>query len=425
MLSNNIREYVPYVKLKTEVDITKLSYTLSIFDTVNQKYKNSDYNVKYLFKKSGSNFRTAMITLKNNRSRVEVLKDYVLIFNLYRSDNSGNWHHVIKNYYVNNMIEEFEKSVVENVKLDIIKYSEKNDATKVVQPKNPNTVVVNISTTPIFVSVEHPPGSKKDPFTKEAVEASLFSRLKEPYPDQRFTYLCGPAAFFYCVLNSNKEIYKKIVKALWEKGEVLIGRLSIKPDLKGARLVHNFYDDKEVARISAVDWITMGSLRDSSNSVTKYNQAEAVGWISDKLNGLTAFTMPDEIKNWFSSIGYSVPLYQSFIRQKVPRNVDWLDVLRSLSSYPSQDYYYVLLTVGAITQGGSDLPSVAIGPSHYIVINSDLKTDTGVVNKLTSDDTIVNATCFNWGKQDRIKSVSLKTLSRFIWAIIVVKRELK
>jgi hypothetical protein len=69
MLNNNIKEYFPYVKLKTEVDITKLSYTLSIFDTVNQKYKNSDYNTKYLFKKSGSNFRTEMITLKNVREK--------------------------------------------------------------------------------------------------------------------------------------------------------------------------------------------------------------------------------------------------------------------------------------------------------------------------------------------------------------------
>ncbi|MBI0032268.1 hypothetical protein H3S75_13615 [Gilliamella sp. B14384G15] len=52
-----------------------------------------------------------------------------------------------------------------------------------------------------FEVKEHPAGDPHDPFSKEEVEKGLLLRLaRMDYPDQDQAMLCGPAAFFYCLL---------------------------------------------------------------------------------------------------------------------------------------------------------------------------------------------------------------------------------
>lgn len=414
-------EYRIYVKIRSNVDISKLKYSLKLYNHDSQKIINQggfsiDYNKKYSFIKSGSNYRTDFLKLIYNVkvAPLEVIRDLVIIFNIYRIENNKEYN-VIKDYYVNNLVEDFEKKNYQDVKLDIVDYMEKNDPTKVVNPQNNNTVKLLITSKSIFICKEHPPNTAKDPFTKNSVEASLSSRLKERYPDQKSTNLCGPAAFFYCVLNSDKGVYKKIVKFLWEKGEVSHNRLLIKPKVDGARLVTNYYDEKGNSNISPVDWITMASLRDSQNGVSEYNSATG---------STSAITTPDELKNWLTQIGFSIPEYHSFFRQKVPRSVDWLNVLRNLYKYPSKDFYYVFLTNSALAVQGGDIPWTPTIPSHYIVLDSALTTKNGIVNSATGESEIISASCFNWGKQDHLKPVTLKILSRFLWAVIIVNRSL-
>lgn len=419
-------EYRPYVKINTNTDISKLKYQLTILSvSLNKKINvssnkvkfNIDANKKYNFIKSGSNYRTDFVKLFYSQKvpPTETLRDLVIIFDLFRVTSDGKEHHIIKRYVVNNTIEEFELSNYQNVKLDVINYLEKKDPTQPIDPKNSNTVKLPITTKRIFTCKEHPPNTDLDPFSKEAVEASLFARIKEPYPDQRTTNLCGPAAFFFCVLGTNTNVYKKIVKGLWEKGEVTHNRLTIKPRLDGARVVSDFYNKDGNTRISSVDWITMASLRDSSNSNLRYDSASG---------STSAITTPDEIKDWFNKIGFSIPYYQSIWRQKVIRSVDWKNILKELYKYPSKDYYYVFLTNSEVTEQGEPLPNKSWGPSHYIVLNSALSTKSGIVNSKTGNDEIVSASCFNWGEIDKLKPISLKRLSDFLWAVLIVKREL-
>ena len=83
------------------------------------------------------------------------------------------------------------------------------------------------------------------------------------------------------------DIYAKIVKELWVKGEVKVNNLNIKPSLDGARKVNGFYKENKGVnnkitlnpRISPVDWITMGSLRDSENSVFKDEKPAEAGFL--------------------------------------------------------------------------------------------------------------------------------------------------
>ncbi len=84
------------------------------------------------------------------------------------------------------------------------------------------------------------PGESKDPFSKERIQAGLQSRLNKPFPNQEFTSLCGPTAYFFCLINLSASRYKLAVKQLWEAGHTKIGELEIKPSLSGSRRVKSF-----------------------------------------------------------------------------------------------------------------------------------------------------------------------------------------
>ena len=427
-------DFYPYVSLESNVDINDLRYSLRVYDPVkNINYldqsnsKISPYS-KNLLIKSTNNFRTHILKIVvNDPSKI---KECILIFDLFRISNSGDEVHVIKRYLSENRIEDFSYQNRYNVKLDIIKYKETKNVTKQTQPNNPNIVEVNLPSNRIFIEEKYRPGNSNDPFTKERVETSLYSRIKDPYPNQRSTYLCGPAAFFYCVLNSNKKIYAKIVKELWEKGEVKVNNLNIKPSLDGARKVNGFYKENKGVnnkitlnpRISPVDWITMGSLRDSENSVFDYNTAESQNIVGDSFNGFTAFTLPSDMERWLKNIGYKIVYTERNYSSRV-------DSLIKANAFSMKNHYLIALTMGAIVEGQPEIPRFSKlkvrGPSHWIVFTDNIKTKKGqLITSSTQHSEIVSAYCATWGSNQKIKDQELSFLSSNLYWFIVVEKTL-
>lgn len=427
-------DFYPYVPLESNVDINDLRYSLRVYDPVkNINYLDQSNNKispysKNLLIKSTKNFRTQILKIVvNDPAR---LKECILIFDLFRISKSGAEVHVVKRYLSANRIEEFSSQNRYNVKLDIVKYKETNNVTKQTQPNNPNIVEVNLPSNRIFIEEKYPPGNSNDPFTKERVETSLYSRIKDPYPNQRSTYLCGPAAFFYCVLNSNKKIYAKIVKELWEKGEVKVNNLNIKPSLDGARKVNGFYKENKGVnnkitlnpRISPVDWITMGSLRDSENSVFDYNTAESQNIVGDSFNGFTAFTLPSDMERWLKNIGYKIVYTERNYSSRV-------DSLIKANAFSMQNHYLIALTMGAIVEGQPEIPRFSKlkvrGPSHWIVFTDNIKTKKGqLITSSTQHSEIVSAYCATWGSNQKIKDQELSFFSSNLYWFIVVEKTL-
>lgn len=427
-------DFYPYVSLESNVDINDLRYSLRVYDPVkNINYldrsnnKISPYS-KNLLIKSTRNFRTHILKIVVNDPAK--IKECILIFDLFRISNSGDEVHVIKRYLSENRIEDFSYQNRYNVKLDIIKYKETKNVTKQTQPNNPNIVEVNLPSNRIFIEEKYRPGNSNDPFTKERVETSLYSRIKDPYPNQRSTYLCGPAAFFYCVLNSNKKIYAKIVKELWEKGEVKVNNLNIKPSLDGARKVNGFYKENKGVnnkitlnpRISPVDWITMGSLRDSENSVFDYNTAESQNIVGDSFNGFTAFTLPADMERWLKNIGYKIVYTERNYSSRV-------DSLIKANAFSMKNHYLIALTMGAIVEGQPEIPRFSKlkvrGPSHWIVFTDNIKTKKGqLITSSTQHSEIVSAYCATWGSNQKIKDQELSFLSSNLYWFIVVEKTL-
>jgi hypothetical protein len=121
------------------------------------------------------------------------------------------------------------------------------------------------------------------------VADGLKDRVDDPHNiDQGMASLCGPAAFFYVLLNFKPELYVQYVVDLFMTGKARIGSLSISPS-DGARSYN-----PTAGSISDVDWIALASLRDSENTIMSYSSA------SKRVAGIT---VPRNIAHWLRAAG--------------------------------------------------------------------------------------------------------------------------
>jgi hypothetical protein len=125
---------------------------------------------------------------------------------------------------------------------------------------------------------------------RQDVVAGLRERIANPSKvNQSAASLCGPAAFFYCVLEEMPHLYTQYVIDLYNTGEAKLGGLHIKPSA-GCRAYQPPPD-----KIAAVDWIALASLRDSENTLLDYSSAD------DTAAGIT---MPRTLASWFKKLGW-------------------------------------------------------------------------------------------------------------------------
>jgi hypothetical protein len=121
------------------------------------------------------------------------------------------------------------------------------------------------------------------------VADGLWERIRNPDTiNQQTSSLCGPASFSFSVLNRKPQVYVDYVTQLYDKGEARYGGVTVKPgyDCRNARV-----DGK----IPAVDWVALGSLRDSENTFWDYQDA------SDEFAGIT---LPNHLESWMNKSGF-------------------------------------------------------------------------------------------------------------------------
>ena len=268
-----------------------------------------------------------------------------------------------------------------------------------------------------FEDKEHPAGDPLDPFSKEEVEKGLLLRLaKVDYPDQHYAMLCGPAAFFYCLLIDRPDLYKQMVKELWESGKTKIGTLKLEPGYD-CRHPKNFYGyNKKVgiySKISAIDWITLASLRDTENVFFDFDSPD------DQIPGITP---AGDLKTWFKKAGAEI-IYEintNIVTQALGPKLTLKD-LCCLNSYVREDTHVVML----ITSRMFDEEILITTKNHWIVLEDKLKLINGhEVTEQTLLTELVQLKCFSWGevKNHLLKNTTLADVMKYSYAALVISK---
>jgi uncharacterized Zn-binding protein involved in type VI secretion len=269
-----------------------------------------------------------------------------------------------------------------------------------------------------FNDRDHPMGTASDPFEKSKVIEQLRVRVarsqgqhvstKEritPFPNQQETSLCGPAVFFYALLVDRPDLYTQAIIDLWETGETTIGQLHIKPS-HDCRNPKKFSHTAAGDRISAIDWISLASLRDSENDLFDYDSP------GDQIPGIT---LPGKVKAWFTRAGATV----------VFDNIQFLghinqEELVELLSYAGGQHHVTSLISASMVEGGA-----GVGKNHWIAWEKPPHTQGGRVDQTTLPvEVIVDSKLFSWGQSMHqvTRGYTLKKLLKDLFGGIVFSR---
>lgn len=195
------------------------------------------------------------------------------------------------------------------------------------------------------------------------VGTGLLMRIANPgLFNQDRAGLCGPASFLFNVVYDSPGIYARFVIDLFEKGEASIRNLKVSPgsDLRNYRPPES---------IDHVDWMTMASLRDSTNLLFDY---ESIG----DNGGTTA----KEMAKWLRSAGYEDVRENTTKAHSGPATIDELNSLFSQG-------YRISLFINA-NMLSEDKQSTIAGVNHFVVLRSAIVRAGGMVRLKV----------FTWGK---------------------------
>lgn len=247
------------------------------------------------------------------------------------------------------------------------------------------------TTARVFNDPANPIGTASDPFEKSKIADQLRARVakahgQQPtsqsripaYPNQQDTSLCGPAAFFYALLMDRPDLYAQAITELWETGETKIGGLHIKPSYD-CRNPSNFSDSTEGDRISAIDWISLASLRDSENAFMDYDSP------GDQVAGIT---LPGKLKSWFVLAGATI-LFDNIQYCWHINQAQFLELLSHLKPHR----HVTSLVCATMVEGG-----MGVGKNHWITWEQAPQTQSGTITSGTNPSELIsNSSLFSWG----------------------------
>lgn len=239
--------------------------------------------------------------------------------------------------------------------------------------------------TSILTEEAYKKGEKKfnDPFDKGRIEQEIESRLNHasldgypyPYPNQGPASLCGPATFFYILLKDRPDIYEAAAWTLWKHGKVKIGELKIKTS-EGCRNVPHLHTERNI--ISELDWLTLASLRDSTNKLTSYDEVE------DEASGIT---LPSAIDEWLTQVGYTKS------KDNISLFSKGIDALVELNEEYINDSHIIMFISAKVIENsnGNSLKN------HWICLAGKITENGYKISNKSNLDNIENFYIFTWG----------------------------
>lgn len=243
--------------------------------------------------------------------------------------------------------------------------------------------------TDILTEEKYKEGKKayNDPFSKEQISQELKERLKLPYPDQDEASLCGPAAFYYCLLKDRPDLYENMTWQLWKNGKTKLNNLIIKPS-------NDCRNIKSIKGINGLDWITLASLRDSSNALMDYDA------VSDEAPGIT---MPSDFNKWFYKVGSKCLMDNTnlFFSKGLKELVE-------LNSSFEKGNHVLLFIAHKIIRKAQKKNS----KDHWVVLTSPIKVNKKSITINSGLNEEIETLFFTWGGIEGFKYIT--TLREFI-----------
>ena len=379
--------YTIQFQIQSNAPVEDLGYQLEVYKTVNDI-------PKYALHKTPITPLEAGYKTQVHRSLdIDPSKDqhFIMSFMIYRKVN--NTYHAIydepktKVYSLNN------PPTLSTNKSENITYFETTATTmpqKSEHEVNTKVVIISARKRP-FEDQAHKEGTALDPFNKSTIEQQIQNRLIGfDYPNQRSTSLCGAAAFFYCLLKDQPSIYEQVAWDLWNYGNVQIGNLKIKPS-NDCR----YPNDIAQMDISGLDWMTLGSLRDTSNLVMDIEARDKSTTAGFFMEGLAGITTVSTAKGWFEKVGAKCVFDNTMLWTPAGINHAKLKHLLDLNMYANKPNYHVIVLIGAyMFKGGT-----GSSKNHWVVWESKITNlDGDEINESTPLTEKVKLKAFSWGK---------------------------
>ncbi len=200
--------------------------------------------------------------------------------------------------------------------------------------------------------------------------------------NQEDTGLCGPAAFFYCLLKESFGTYKRVVDNLREDGVADIGRLRIKPS-RSCR--HS--RPEEIGDINQINWMTLMGLRETSNNFIEVDEHHH--------GDLAGVTTPSRILEWFEEAGantffYDMPtlgLRWSFSQDQLAQTIEKFSEVKQNNQ---NNFHAVAFIHGGYLDKPLNARSDNERADHFVV-----------VEELQAEENRILFTMISWGARIR------------------------
>ncbi len=189
---------------------------------------------------------------------------------------------------------------------------------------------------------------------KDQLLDGMKKRLKTPnLISTRVVNLCGPGAFFRCLVEDDPVMYVKAVISLYETNAALLGKRKFTASY-GLRIA------QPPAGMDQVDWILLASLRDDENTLLSYDDAGG---------GLSGLTMPVGLAKWFREANYSDVTNDTNIF--FTKGLDHIKKAGALEAAGKR----VCLLIDANMLKVVTQNNMSTYPDHWVVLMSDVTVD--------------------------------------------------
>lgn len=223
----------------------------------------------------------------------------------------------------------------------------------------------------------------------------LRDRVSNPLTiDQNTSSLCGPASLLYFIGSRKPALLAQYVVDLYTSGQASLGSLKLEPgtDCRNYRV--------DSSAISAIDWVMLASLRDSSNSFLDYETP------ADKAAGIT---MPAAMTSWLEATGFSDVIEHTTLTG----NEDLENLVKAASAHNAGNCVFLFINAsvlsGAATPAKKAKKKAFWGTAnHWVGLITPVQIDGATISNLAvkgssvNDDASVlaakiNTTLFTWG----------------------------